>query len=58
MKNLNTIISSTTHQKSQKQINDSGNYHADNRVNNNETRANNENSLILEQILSDMAWYG
>ncbi len=46
------------HKKNKMQFNDSRNYHTDNQVRNDETRPVNENSHILEQVLSDMAWYG
>ncbi len=58
MNNLKNIKGSNTHQKCQKQHHDNGNDHADNKDCNDEVRSNNENSHILEQILSDMAWYG
>jgi len=49
---------STTHQKNQKQRNDKGNHHVDNKTRNDDSRSNNENTKILEQIFSDMTWYG
>ncbi len=58
MKNFEHNNARTTHQKSQKQLNDSENYHTEKKVGNDETRPLNENGHILEQVLSDMAWYG
>ncbi|VAW84767.1 hypothetical protein MNBD_GAMMA17-1566 [hydrothermal vent metagenome] len=58
MKNSKDSKIDATYQKNKKKINDSGNCHTDNKVSNDETRSLNENSYILEQVLSDMAWYG
>jgi len=58
MKNFKHSKTSSAHKKSQKQFNDSQEHRTNNRVIKNETRSFDENGHILEQVLSDMAWYG
>jgi len=58
MKKKNDIRIINTHQKNRKSAYEIGNYQGRQKLSNTETRSNSENGHILEQILSDMAWYG
>jgi len=58
MKKLNKIESISTYHKNRKSIYSMESNQDNNKLINTEARPNSENSYILEQILSDMAWYG
>jgi len=59
MKKSNKIkISNTYYQKNKKSIYGMENNQNNSKLSNTEIRSNSENGHILEQILSDMAWYG
>jgi len=58
MKKSNKIKISGTYQKNRKSISGMESHQNNSKLTNTETRSNSENGHILEQILSDMAWYG
>jgi len=58
MKKPNDVKNINTYQKNRKSVYEIRNYREMNKVSNTATRSNTENGHILEQILSDMAWYG
>jgi len=58
MNRMNNGQHDNVYQKEQERNSDIKNYQGNNKASNTDTRPGSENGNILEQILSDMAWYG